>query len=138
MSRSLTSIYAAAVCFAAAVCMSIAAGITIFSAVRIAMPDITSGNYQSQLQAPPVFPASIRAMPDGMLLAPGVTAPAPPALTPQQMEEARRNSLQMALVYERSSGIRSLILWGIILAVSSVLWLLHWRILRQERAAAIE
>ena len=53
------------------------------------------------------------------------------------MEEARQNSLRMSLVYERSSGVRSLILWSITLAVSGILWLLHWRILRQERAAAV-
>jgi len=124
------------VCFAVAICMSIAAGVTIFSVVRIAAPEITSSGYQSQLQAQPVYPAAIRVLPNGMALPPGVTMPPPPSLTPQQMEEARANALRMALVFERSSGMRSLILWGITLVVSGVLWLIHWGILRRERAAA--
>ena len=91
-------------------------------------------------QVQPAYSGAIRVMPNGFVFPPGAIAPAPaPAsLTPEQMEEARRNSLRMALVYERSAGTRSLILWGIVLAVSSILWLLHWRILRQERAAASE
>jgi hypothetical protein len=136
MTRSLIAVYAAAVCFAAALCMSIAAGVALFSIVRITMPEVTSSGYQSQLQAQPAFAGAMRVMPNGVVLPPGVTPPAPPTLTPKQMEDARRNSLRMALVYERSSGMRSLILWGITFAVSGVLWLLHWRILRHERGAA--
>lgn len=136
MQRSLIAIYAAAVCFAAAVCMSIAAGVTLFSIVRIAVPQVTSSGYQGQLQAQPAYSTAIRVLPNGMALPPGVTMSPPPSLTPQQMEEARANALRMALVFERSSGTRSLILWGITLMVSGVLWLIHWGILRRERAAA--
>lgn len=135
MQRSLIAVYAAAVCFAAAVCMSIAAGVTIFSVVRIAAPQLTSSGYQSQLQAQPAYSTAIRVLPNGMALPPGVTMPPPPSLTPQQMAEARESALRMALVFERSSGTRSLILWGITLLVSGVLWLIHWGILRRERAA---
>jgi hypothetical protein len=137
MPRSLIAIYAAAVCFAAAVCMSIAAGVVLFSIVRIAAPQLTSSSYQSQLQLPSPVSSAVRVMPGGYALPPGVTMPPPPSLTPKQMDEMRRNSLRSALVFERSAGTRSLLLWGITLMVSAILWLLHWRILRDARATAV-
>lgn len=136
MPRSLISIYAAAVCFAAAVCMSIAAGVTIFSIVRITIPEVTSSAYQSQLQAPAEYAAAARVAPGGMVVFPPFGSAAPPSLTPEQMKKARQTALRLALVYERGSGTRALILWGITLVVSGVLWLLHWRILRRERDGA--
>jgi hypothetical protein len=135
MPRSLIAIYAAAVCFAAAVCMSIAAGVVLFSVVRIAAPQLTSSPYQAQLQMPSPVASAVRVMPGGYALPPGVTMPPPPSLTPKQMEEMRQKSLRSALVFERSAGTRSLLLWGITLVVSAVLWLLHWRILRGARGA---
>jgi hypothetical protein len=117
--------------------MSIAAGVSIYSVVRIAAPQLTSSSYQSQLQLPSPVASAVRVMPGGYALPPGVTMPPPPSLTPKQMDEMRQNSLRSALVFERSAGTRSLLLWGITLLVSSVLWLLHWRILREGRATAV-
>jgi hypothetical protein len=117
--------------------MSIAAGVVLFSIVRIAAPQVTSSSYQSQLQLPAPISSGVRVMPGGYALPPGVTMPPPPSLTPKQMEEMRQNSLRSALIFERIAGTRSLIQWTITLLVSGVLWLLHWRILREARATAV-
>ncbi len=137
MPRSMIAIYAAAVCFAAAVCMSIAAGNALFSIVSIAAPQLTSSSYQSLLRLESPVASAVRVVPDSFMLPPGGSMPPRPSLTPKEMEESRQNNLRAALVYERSAGTRSLILWGITLLVSAVLWLLHWRILREARAAAV-
>lgn len=138
MPRSLIAAYAAAVCFAAAVCMSIAVGVTLFSIVRIAAPHLTSISYQNQLQVSTPYSPAICVMPNEYALPPGVAmAPPPPALTKEQLEEARQSSLRSALGYERSSGLRSLLLWGTTLLVSAILWFLHWRILREARPVAV-
>ena len=138
MPRSLIAIYAAAVCFAAAVCMSIAAGVTLYSIVRVAAPQLTSGMYQNLAQLPPPNASAVRIVPNSYVPPPGVyMPPPPPPLTTSQLAENREAALRSALVTERSSGTRSLILWAITLLVSAVAWLLHWRILRDARATAV-
>lgn len=139
MQRSLTGLYATAVCFAAVICATVAAGVVLYSGVRALAPGITAVGYQSQLHAP-VYTAPIHVNPQFFPAPPGAVLaqpiPSAPLPSPKEMERLRRESSSYTLQVERGAGTRALILWGIVLVVSSVLWVLHWRLMKSEQGGA--
>ena len=135
MQRSIIQIYAAAVCFVAAICMSIAAGIALYSLVQLSAPPLTSRAYQNDIPPVPIYGGTYQVNPALVGAVGGVAIPTPPPPpSPAQLREARERARQWAIESERTSGVQGVILWGIVFCVSGVLWALHWRILRRERA----
>ena len=121
----------------AAICMSIAAGIALYSLVQYSAPQLTSRAYRSDAMVAPAYGGVVQVDPALATVRGGPQMlPPPPPPTPRQMREARERAARWAIDNERSSGVRGMLLWGIVLGVSGVLWMLHWRILRQQRATA--
>lgn len=132
MQRSLTGLYATAVCFAAVICATIAAGVVLYSTVRALAPEITAAGYPAPMYAPAVAAAApIRIAPPGAM---GMQLPSP---SPKELERLRREAVAENLRYERRSGVRGLILWGIVLVVSGALWGLHWRLMKSEQGGSV-
>ena len=130
MNRNWVQVYAASTCFAAVICMAVAVGALIYSIVRIAAPYMTVSSDQAQ---PYIAVTEIRSTPPGA----AINRPAgPPNLSGAESDRIRLEGSRRAMVYmkavliEGQSGRRGLIYWTITLLVSSVLWFLHWRMLR--------
>lgn len=118
MKRSVIRIYATTVCFAAVVSGTIAGGFTLYSIERLILPMITADLDRASLGRTSVETRPI----------------APSATTHSQLrEEARAYGIEQ----ERQSGLRGVFLWGSVLLVSALLWLVHWRLLNSRRIRSV-
>ena len=125
MNRPLLAIYALAVCFVAAACLAVASGYAIYDLVQIASPEITlsSGEYERH-QSNAAFrnayysDAKIKAM---------------AALSEEEVTTRRREEYISALGAERRTGWQSLLRMAIIILVSVVFFVIHWKLAQRVR-----
>lgn len=133
MNRTWVKVYAAAVCFGAVTCMTVATGVLLYSVVRVSAPSITVSPIP-----PPYTQLYMNAAPRGV--GPGAGVPASTLETqvqsPSQADRMQREYMDRATANERRNGLRGAIYWSITLLVSSVLWVLHWRVLKIEQSSA--
>ena len=151
MDRSFR-IYLLAVCFVSVVCVAITAGIGLYSLLKIAAPELTlnthaynahqsldnfknSHFYATGLNSQAVF------FPGAM----GVAGPVrqsdilqnsaqqvdPTPLPDEEIEQLRLESFQTLIKNHKRSAAQELIRTAIVLLVSGILFVAHWRLIRR-------
>lgn len=119
--RSLIQLYALAVCFTTLMCFMIALGIGLHDLVQIAAPGFTlnqSGPHQSNDLYLQYYPAKVDSADD-------------------EVSRLRLQALAEALHAERRGAQQSGLFVLIVLVIDAVVFGLHWRIARGERAAPL-
>lgn len=150
MDRSFR-IYLLAVCFVSVVCIAITAGIGLYSLLKITAPELTLDTHSynahqsldnfrnSHFYANRYHPQA--------LFGPGVARPlhmrqaevlkndtqpaAQKPLADEEVERLRLNSYQMLIKNHKRSAMQGLIRTALVLFVSCILFLVHWRLIRK-------
>ncbi len=152
MKKTLLETYALAVCFASMICISISSGIIVYDVVEIAYPEVTVDSYMLEGPFPPPLPrvmhhsgsatAEAVNIPPHMLPPPlppealwgeqlFSQQPAAPGISAQDLEKKKQQRIERALKREQNDAKRSLIQMLIILLVSGVVFLIHWRLAKK-------
>jgi hypothetical protein len=139
MKKSILEIYALAVCFIALVCFVIALGIGVYDLIQIASPGFTLNVYEYERhQSNETFRGSPRGSQGRALQGIGPGIPIEPAERPEEeVTQQREESFQAALRSERRRGMQSLIQIMIILVIDVLVFVPHWLLARNTRAASI-
>jgi hypothetical protein len=147
-------IYLLAVCFVSVVCVTITAGIGLYSLVKIMAPQLTLDTHsynahqsldnfkQSHFYANRFHPRGFivrgatgvdRALPmrQSDILQNRAPAAEPTPLTDEEVEQLRLESYQMLIRNHKRSAIQELIRATLVLFISSMLFLAHWRLIRK-------
>lgn len=143
MSGQILRIYAMAVCFFSLMCGSIALGIGLFNIVKLAAPSATINPVSMQhLQSPEVFrqsPQVAARLRSPAFFVPGQPFPGPrdpvgemEELSDEELEAMRVRQLEQAYDSHRFRARQGLIQQSIIVFISVVLFLLHWRLARTK------
>ena len=112
----------------AALWLLVSTGASLYYAVCLAAPQLTSQSYKDlstgAIQVPPIV----------------MGCPGPPGggggLVKKCLDAARRGTLLLELEKERDRGARGLLIWGSMLAVSAILCRLGWLALRRKQTGA--
>jgi hypothetical protein len=138
MRRTLVEIYALAVCFFSVACFVITLGVALYDLVEIAAPTFTLnthdyGRHQSDqafLESGGTTTRIIRVQ-DGERVE-EIKQPTDNA----DLAKKREESFQRVLVAEQRSATQSLVRAAIILAIASLVFLIHWRLARYSQRGA--
>ncbi len=126
MKKSLLEIYALAVCFATVVCFVISLGIGIYDLVQITNPEFTLSSYEfKRYQTNDAF---WNKCPSWEKRDKERTRPPEDELTKQ-----RKESFQRALQAEQRDAFQSFTQVAIIIFISAIVFLIHWRIAKRAR-----
>ncbi len=131
-----------AVCFIALVCFVIALGIGVYDLIQIANPEFTIPGYEYERhQSNEAFKAQLgfRAALGGRVpfgVAPGVPME-PTELPEEEVTQQREKSYQAAIRSEQRRGMQSLIQIMIILVIDVLVFVPHWLLARNTRAASL-
>lgn len=133
MKRSV-EIYALVVCFFALSWFTVTTGTFLYQLVRVTFPEVTvpSSPYPaeqlaSSLATSPVSSAQKNVKP---------AMPSPAGKTAEQMRAVWNANYQLSLQQERKDAIQKSIRELIMLLVSGVVFIFHWRLVRSERLTA--
>lgn len=149
-------IYLLAVCFVSVVCIAITAGISLYSLLKIAAPELTLDSYSYNAhQSLDDFKKSHfyarRLQPQGMYFRHDMRAAKrqaealentalmdePESLTREQTEQLRVDSYQTLIKNHKRSAMQELIRTAITLVISCILFFIHWRqIQKYDKAVA--
>jgi len=125
MKKTVLEIYALAVCFFTVACMAITLGIAIYDVIQVAVPSFTINNYKfEQHQSNDAFRSQLSSYDN--------KDKAPP-LSEAEVTKRREESWALSLRSEKHEGAQSLVRILIILIVSAIVFLIHWRIARRSR-----
>ena len=149
--------YLLAVCFVAVVCFAITGGMFFYAVVKIAAPELTLASWSySAHQSLENFrrsqfnpantgrPALLARGPGSMQAIPvdpgnNVSDPAQASTntspSDEELERLRQESYQQVLNNHQRGALQDLIRLSIVLLVSAVLFLTHWRMARRHSAA---
>ncbi len=137
MKKSILEIYALAVCFIALVCFVVVLGIGLYDLIQIASPEFTLNAYEYERhQSNENFRGSPGRAGLRGAIAPGI--PIEPTERPEEeVTQQREESFQAALRSERRRGLQSLIQIMIILVIDVLVFVPHWLLARNTRAASM-
>jgi len=148
-------IYLLAVCFVSVVCVALTSGIALYSLLKVVAPELTLDTYSytaheslDNFKQSHFYPGRLNSK--GIII-PGTGGMArslamrqsdrvtngemdadPAPLSNEELEEARRESYQRLIGNHRRTAVQELVRTTIIIIVSSILFLVHWRILRKH------
>ncbi len=152
MKKTLLETYALAVCFASMICISISSGVILYDVVEINYPEVTIESYMLDMSFPPPPPMMMHnsgsetaSAVNVDALPPEVLNPAPPTvlggklftdqvvteLSEQEISDRKQKRIEKVLKNEQNDAKRSLIRVFIILLVSCVVFLIHWRLAKR-------
>lgn len=129
MPKTILQVYAATVCFVSVSCLAIAMGIIAYSVVAVINPAFTVHPMAiAPFEAPPM------AMPPDMMdrSRMGGVASAVPPLSEGERANRKAAAIEAAIQNELVTARQSLLRWIIVAAISSLLFVIHWRVLRRE------
>jgi len=130
MPRTVLHIYAAAVCFVSVACLSIALGIAVYSAIGVFQPAFTAHPVSLLPPPTPSFIVPGMSVDEATVRGPKSAAATSPS---DARDEAGRKAaaLENGLSNEEIASKQSVLRWGIVALISSLLFFSHWRILRR-------
>ena len=146
MNSGTIKIYALAVCFASLMCGAIATGFFLFNMVKVVAPEATIDpntiRYYSSNEAfrnSPFYSARAGSVPfaiaQGHMIAPPVPIMINPANTPELSEEEieilRLKQLNAVLSSHKFRARQGIILQTIIMLISLVLFIAHWKLAKR-------
>ena len=127
--RSTMELYAAAVCFVTVGVLALSAGFFSINAIAYHWP--TAWALPHDPPPPPYWMSRSPSLgPNGQK----IESPKPP--TEQQMAKRREQGRTYALQRERSAAQRSMVHWVVAWVISTLLFGIHWSILRKEKDGA--
>ena len=122
--RSADNVYSRS----AAVWLLVSTGASLYYAMCLAAPQLTSQDYKylatGVLQVPPIVMGCI-------------SGDDRTSSVKKCLDAARRGALSGALEEERRRGGRGILIWGVMLVVSAILLRVGWVALRRERTVAV-
>jgi hypothetical protein len=128
MKKTILEIYALAVCFFTVTCFAITLGIAIYDVIQVVYPSFTINNYKfEQHQSNEAFRNQLGSCGN---------KDKEPLLSEAEVTKKREESWALALRSERHEGAQSLVSMLIILFVSAIVFLIHWRIAQRSRESA--
>ncbi|MGD0280142.1 MAG: hypothetical protein ABSC11_12650 [Smithella sp.] len=132
MKKSILEIYALAICFATIVCLLIFSGLAIQNAIRIIYPEFTIGsNEYNRHQNNDAFWGK------GVVHTNAVTKQEITRPPEQELTNQRLESYQQTLKSERRTALQSLTNDTIVIILSIIFFIVHWRIARRARETNI-
>ena len=139
MNNKTIKIYALAVCFASLMCGAIVAGFFLFNMIKVVAPEATIDpntiRYYSSNEAFRNSPfSSARARPPFARAPPGIITNYPtdtPELSKEEIENIRLQQLNAVLSNHAFRARQGIILQTIIMLISLVLFIVHWKLAKK-------
>lgn len=129
MKKTILEVYALAVCFFTVACLAITAGVAIYDVIQITAPQFTIDNYTYEKhQSNETFRKTLESCGD---------KDNKPVLSETELTKKREESWALEMRGEKHNGVQSLIFTLIIIFVSAIIFIIHWRIARLARESSI-
>jgi hypothetical protein len=120
MKKSLTELYALAVCFVTLVCFAVALGIGLYDIIQIGNPDFTVSSYEYERhQSDESFRQSC--------------GDEYSSHSDAEISALRKESWERVLEMEQRSAYQSLVQIFIILIIDTIVFVIHWQIAKRVR-----
>ena len=130
MKKSILEVYALAVCFTAIICFVVALGISIYDFIQIVNPEFTLSSYKyNRHQSNDAFWAGTGDC--------GSDDKEKQRPNEEELTKKRLTSYQHAIKAERRDAFQSITLASIILAIDTILFLVHWRVAKRARESNV-
>ena len=121
LSKNILRLYALAVCFVSVLIFSIFFGTSVYDVIQFNLPEVTMDNWHyERYQNNHNF---IRDWPSEK-----------PLPADEELVRLREEGYRIAIESEKRDAIQSLLVAGIIMLITAVLFLIHWKLSKTARA----
>ena len=130
MKKSILEIYAMAICFVTLVIFCVTLGIGLYNIVQISNPRLTmnSWDWERFSNNDTYFNNNSH-----LFSKTGTEFPDRSQFTEEEITKRREESLKLAIEVEKRSAMQSIVRVLIFLLISSVVFLLHWKLAKNTR-----
>ena len=121
MKKSLLELYALLVCFAMVASFTISLGIGLYDIAEVAAPELTLGSISFEKHSTnEAFTANW-------------SQAKLQNHSPEQIKTLREESYQISIIAKRREAYQSLVATSIVIAISVVVFAIHWKIAKKSR-----